>query len=200
MIEFARQHDLIYFASVRGDDTAPIIRGSTAAGKYTDNSFCIGTHAGYDMALVDRTNVIAYDGYKTTLHRWFVMQIDLRKAVDLPYIFIGTRQQTKAFYARVLMSRRELRYMNVGSAAKHDAAFHSHYAVIASPSQIALIYKLLDHETINILGAHKYPYAIEIEGNSLYVITEAARLSKQTLNKLLHFSLWMAKEIDERLV
>jgi hypothetical protein len=200
VINFARQHKLIYFRSVSHEgQSAPIIRGSTTSSDQVDANICIGTHAGYDLALVERTASVSFAAYKTTVHRWYVLQIDLNKANSLPFIFIGTKQQTKAYYARLLTAHRELRYLTVDSAAEQNHTFHSHYAVLSSPAETPVLYRLLNDEVMDTMASHKYPFAIEIEDDTLYVITEATKPSQQLLDKLLHYGLWMAKEIDQRL-
>lgn len=199
VIEFAKRHDLVYFNSVGSRDEVPVIRGSTATPKYIDNSYSIGTHAGYDMALVDRTNVVAYEGYASSKHRWYVIQIDLHASEHLPYIFIGTRQQTKAYYARVLVSHRETGYISPDMIAPGNVQFHSRYAVIASPWGMPVVHRLLSEDIVQSIAAHHHPFAIEIEGNSMSVITEATAPNQQLLNKLLHYGLWFAKELDKRL-
>jgi hypothetical protein len=200
MVNFAHKHELIYFASVSSEnESTPVIRGSTVAPGYIDSNYCIGTHAGYDMAIVERLADVAFDGYKTTMHRWYVLEIDLKNVSNLPFIFIGTKQQTKAYYAKLLMTHRNLRYLALDSAAYGGAAFHSHYAVLGTPSDVPLIYRLLTDEIIDTLATHKYPFAVEIEGDSLYIFTESTKQNQQLLDKLLHFGLWMAGEIDSRL-
>lgn len=200
VVNFAKRHKLIYFSSVSsGGQYIPVIRGSTASADQSDVHSCIGTHADYDMALVERTATVAFDGYKSTIHRWYVLQIDLHKASNLPFIFIGTKQQTKAYYARLLTSHRQLRYLALGSAATNYAKFHSQYVVLSSPAELPLIYRLLTDETIDTIAEHHYPFAVEIEGDSLSLITDAGIPSQQLLDKLLHYGLWLAKEIDSRL-
>src|SRR5882757_273867 len=62
VVDFARQHKLIYFRSVQsGGQFVPVIRGSTASPDQTDMNFCIGTHAGYDLALLERTGTVAFE-------------------------------------------------------------------------------------------------------------------------------------------
>jgi hypothetical protein len=200
VIDFARQHKLIYFRSVSHDgQEAQIIRGSTTAPDQVDANFCIGTHAGYDLALVERTASVSFAEYKTTIHRWYVLQIDLSSASGLPFMFIGTKQQTKAYYAKLLTAHRELRYVTVDSATNQNQVFHSNYAILSSPAELPTLYRLLNDEVVDTMAAHKYPFAIEIEDDTLYVITEATKPSQQLLDKLLHYGLWVAKEIDQKL-
>ncbi|MFZ2544548.1 MAG: hypothetical protein WAW80_01080 [Candidatus Saccharimonadales bacterium] len=200
IIEFSKHHDLVYFSSVSSSqDTTPTIQGSTASIDQKDNHYLIGTHANYDMVVVDRTSIIGYEGYKSVAHRWYVIQIDLRTAKDLPYIFIGTRQQTKAYYARLLSVHRELRYLSLGSDTKRINVFQSHYAIMSSPAHMQILHGLFTDENIDTIATHHYPFAIEIGGENLSVITDATKPSQQLLDKLLHYGLWLAKEIDQKL-
>ena len=197
--KFAKDNKLIYFGSLDPDgQPLPVIRGAKMSLDQVDANYCFGTHAGYDVVLADRTANIGFENYKNTYHHWYVLQIDLHDA-NLPYIFIGTRQQTKAFYAGVLSAHRELRYLTLASQAARAAAFHGHYAILASPAHTQILYRLFDETMINTLGAHKYPFAMEFDGDSLYIITDTRKASQQLLSKLLHYGLWLAKETDQRL-
>lgn len=199
-ISFAKKYDLIYFASVDPDNTSvPVILGTTASPDQTDTNFCIGTHAGYDMAIVERVSSVVYKGYKKSVHRWYLIQIDLKSAKNLPFIFIGTRQQPKTFYARMLATRRQLSYLALDTAANRNAVFHSHFAVLGSPADVPMVYRLLTDDMIDVIAAHKYPFAVEIEHDSLIVFTEAQKPNQQLLDKLLHYGVWLAKEIDQRM-
>ncbi|MDB5176416.1 MAG: hypothetical protein JWN75_84 [Candidatus Saccharibacteria bacterium] len=200
VIEFARRHKLIYFRSVKhNNSSAPVIRSSTTAVGQVDTNFCVGTHAGYDLALVERLANVGFGEYKTTIHRWYVLQIDLKSASNLPFIFVGTKQQTKAYYAKLLTAHRELRYMAVDGSSKSSKDFHSHYAVLSSPAHTPTLYRFLNNDMIEMIAGHKYPFALEIQDDVLYVITEATKPNQQLLDKLLHYGLWVAKEIDQRL-
>lgn len=197
--KFAKENKLIYFGSLDPDgQPLPVIRGAKMSLDQVDTNYCFGTHANYDVVLADRTASIRFEGYKSSYHHWYVLQIDLHSA-NLPYMFIGTRQQTKAFYAGILSAHRELRYLTLAFSAAQAASFHGHYAVLASPANTQVLYRLFDDAMINTLGAHKYPFAMEFDGDSLYIITDTKKASQQLLTKLLHYGLWLAKEVDQRL-
>jgi hypothetical protein len=198
--EFAKKHNLIYFHTISADaDEAPVIRGSTMTHGQVDSNFCIGTHAGYDMALVERAVEINFVGFEPSLHRFYVLEIDLKQAHDLPFIFVGTKQLTKAFYAKVLLSHRNITYLQLDSTSAMGAAFHGHYALISSPSQMPLLNSLFTADVIDSMGAHKHPISIEVEDDSLIVFTDAEKPSQQLMDELLHYGLWLAKLVDERL-
>ncbi len=198
-IHFAKKHQLIYFQTVHPDsEQAPVIRGTTASPDQTDENYCIGSHAGYDMVLVERTASAGFSGYKMTRHRWYVLQIDLHTTRNLPFIFLGTKHQTKAYYARVLTAHREIRYMSLNSASKKSPVFHAAYALLASPGNLHLLYQLFGDDVIESIAARRHPFAMEIVGDTITLIADAKKPSEQLLNELLHFGLWFAKTIDEK--
>lgn len=201
VIKFAKRHNFIYFKTVHSGNKkeTPVILGSTAALDQVDAHHCIGTHADYDVTFVQRLASVGFKDYKTTLHRWYIVQIDLNLARNVPYIFVGTRQQTKAYYARLLSSHRECSYLTFDSEASKNALFHSQYIILASPAQMPTVQHLFNNEMVDTMASHQCPFAIEIEGDSLTVITEAQTPSEQLLDKLLHYGLWVAKQVDHRL-
>lgn len=200
VVAFAKKHRLIYFQSAHPDsEETPVIRGTTVSPDQVDSHFCIGSHADYDMAFVERLARVAFEGYKTTIHHWYVLQIDLKHSHNLPFVFLGTKQQTKAYYARVLTGHREARYLSLASAADKSAKFHATYALLASPADLSLLYHLFADDVIDSLATYRHPFAIEIDGDSVTVITDAQKPSEQLLDELLHYGLWIAKTIDGRL-
>ena len=199
VVQFAQHHDLIYFHKVDPDGTeVPVIRGSTVSPGQHDQHCCIGTHAEYDMVLIQRTSKVESQPYTSKPTKWYVLPIDLKTAKNLPYTFIGTKQQDKAFYASILHSHRDARYLSIPTTSPHASAFTSRYAVLASPAVTQYVHELLSDDIVDSMAAHKYPFAIEIEQDSIIVITNAKKPNQQLLDKLLHFALWFAKMLDKK--
>ena len=199
-MSFAKRHQLIYFQTVQpDDDETKTMRSTSSAPDQIDSNYCIGSHAEYDMTLFERLATASFGEYKPTIHRWLVLQIDLKKARDLPFIFLGTKQQTKAYYARMLTAHREARYLSLSSASSNSASFHATYALLASPAELPLLYRLFTDDTIDSVATYKHPFAVEIDGDTLTITTESLKASEQLLDELLHYGLWFAKTIDSRL-
>lgn len=199
VVSFARKHQLIYFKSVPAENNdSPAIRGSSVAPGQIDSNYCVGSHAGYDIALVERLAAASFEGHRTTTRRWYVLQIDLKQASNLPFIFLGTRQQSKAYYARILATHRDINYVSLPSLADSSAAFHAAYALLASPAEFGWLQQLFTDDIMTTIAAYQHLFAVEIEGESLLVMTEALVPSEQLLDKLLHYGLWLAKQVDEQ--
>lgn len=196
---FASKHGLVYFHTVKsGNETVPVIRGSTVSPDQVDSNFSIGTHAGYDMVMIERTSDMVFGNFEHSHHRWYVLEIDLKKARNAPYIFVGTKQQSKAYFAKVLTSHRGVAHLQLHGT--EQPRFHSNYVIIGAPSDLPKLYELFDQEVITKMAAHAWPFAIEVEDDTLILSTLADKPSEQLMNKLLHYGLWFARQIDSKLV
>jgi hypothetical protein len=196
--KFAQKHGLIYFKSVNSAASQiNVVRGMTSSIDQRDNNVCIGTHDGYDMVFIERTATMSFGDMPSTEHRWHIMQFDLHSHSNLPFVFIGTRQQSRTFYAKLFSTYREVRHVDATLYLTSPKPFQTHYTVIASPAEHVFLTQLLSEPITSTMAKHQQPFAIEMYGDSLYVITEASQATMQSLTKMLHYGLWLAKHIDE---
>lgn len=193
---FAQKFGLIYFKSVKAHDYAiPVIRGATAALQQHDAHFCIGSHDGYDMVYVQRTATVTAHNAAATTHYWHIMEFDLHHSHDLPFIFVGTQWQTKSFYNKLFAEHRQIRQIPLSVQVAKE--FHGHYTVLGSPADAQLIHSIFNDTITKKISAHKEPFAIEVQGDSLYIMTDSQKTSDQTLVKMLHYGIWLARHIDQ---
>lgn len=196
--KFAQQHNLLYFSSLNaGPIPIDVVRGTTASVDQRDGNICIGTHDGYGFVFVERKASVSFDAQPTTSHIWHIMEFDLHSHTDLPFIFIGTRQQSRTFYARLFNTKRTIRHLEP-SLFTSSTHFGAQYAVFASPAEQLLLTQLLSQPIVSTMEKHRLPFAIEIQDDSLFVITEAKQVTLTSLNQMMHYGLWLAKHIDEQ--
>lgn len=195
--KFAEKNGLLYFSSLTaGPIPIDVVRGATSSPDQKDSNICIGTHDGYGFVFLERRASVSFDSHPTTSHVWHIMEFDLHSHTNLPFIFIGTRQQSRAFYARLFNTRRTIRQLEPTYYA-NSQTFSSHYAVFASPAEQILLAQVLSQPIVSTMEKHKLPFAIEIQDDSLFVITEATQVSQATLTQMMHYGLWLAKHLDE---
>ena len=196
IMKFAQRYKLLYFSSDRtASSHMQIVRGVTGSIDQQDRNICIGTHDGYDMVFLERTATAAHPQYPTTRHRWHIMAFDLHSHSDLPFVFIGTKQQSKTFYAKLFTTRREASQLDPGYIGA-PTRFNAHYTLVASPAEQLLLARLLTTPITTAMAQHQHPFAIEIHGDTLYVITETRQVTEAALTKMLHYGLWLARHID----
>lgn len=198
--KFAQKFGLIYFRTLDSSASGlSVIRGLTNHIDQKDSNMCIGQHDGYDMVFVERTATIEAPGYPPSRHRWHIMEFDLHSHDNLPFLFIGTRQQSKTFYAKLFNIYHEVRHVDTGVFLQAPKQFQSTYSVVASPAEQLFVARVLTQEITVAMAKHQQPFAIEIQGDSLFVITEAAMgTTVQSLTKMLHYGIWLARHIDAK--
>lgn len=198
--KFAQKFGLIYFRTIDAAGTQPgIIKGLTNHIDQKDSNMCIGQHDGYDMVFIERTATVEAAGYPPSRHRWHIMEFDLHSHDNLPFLFIGTRQQSRTFYAKLFSIHREVRHVDAGMYLQSPKQFQSNYAVVASPSEHLFVARVLTEEITATMAKHQQPFAIEIQGDSLFVITEASiGTTIQSLTRMLHYGIWLARHIDSK--
>ena len=198
--KFAKQFHFVHFAAASSSTSQlSVIRGATASIDQQDRNICIGTHDGYDIAFVERTATTAFGTdphYHPAVHRWHIMEFDLHSHSNLPFVFIGTKQQSRTFYAKLFSLHREVRHIDPSDYTRNPVHFGRHYSVITSPAEQQLLSQLLTEHITDTMAKHQQPFAIEIQNDSLFVITEVAQTSVQSLTKMLHYGLWLTKHID----
>lgn len=197
--KFAQKFGLIYFRTIDATSTEmSLVRGVTNSVGQNDSNLCVGSHDGYDMVFVERDVTTHVAGEAPVRHRWHIMEFDLHSHDNLPFLFIGTKQQSKAFYTRLFALYRDVRHVDPGylQAPKH---FHPHFSVLASPAEHLFVARVLTQEITETMAKHQYPFAIEIQDDSLFVISEATTAtSVQSLTKMLHYGVWLARHIDSK--
>lgn len=197
IMKFAYQYGLIYFNSNNpATDHIQVVRGVTSSINQLDANICIGSHDGYDIVFVERIASVAHEGYPSATHQWHIMAFDLHTHSNLPFVFIGTKQQSKTFYAKLFTSRREVRQLDP-SYFGVPSHFSANYTLVASPAEQVLLAQLLTTPVTTAMAKHQHPFAIEIHGDTLYVITETRQVTEAGLTKMLHYGLWLARHIDE---
>ena len=124
------------------------------------------------------------------------MAFDLHSHRDLPFIFIGTKQQSRTFYAKLFTARRSVSQLDPSffNVPRHFAA---HYTLIASPAEQVLLARLLTEPVTTTMARYQHPFAIEIQDDTLYIITETHQVTEASLTKMMHYGLWLARHIDQ---
>lgn len=199
VMKFAEQYGLVYFTS---NKLLPVsvraIHGVTSSLGQQDDNICIGTHNGYDIVFLERTVTIEQGQYPSDTRRWHIMSFDLHSHQSLPFVFIGTKQQSHAFYAKLFTMRREARQLDP-SFLRVPTHFAANYTVIASPAEQLMLTQLLTQSVTTTMAKYQYPFAIELQGDTLFVITETRQMNSASLTKMMHYGLWLARHIDQEI-
>ena len=196
---FADEIGLVYFGYVdQHDEDNRIVRGMTVSVHHTDAHYCIGSYEGYDMALVERTDVLKPMPHmkKASKHRWYIMEFDLHTSVELPHFFVGLHEHSESFYRQLFAKYPHLRPASLGNLGSLSLKFNAKYRVYAAPENALTVETILKPEVNEMISQHFGSLAIEVTENSLYVYAETPTISMKLLDAMTKNGVWLARHID----
>ena len=192
--EFADTSGMVYFGYVsqRSDDHH-IVRGFTVSTKHIDDHYCIGTHEGYDIIFVERTDSLR----SGKQHTWHILEIDLKTGVDLPHLFIGSSKQTHGFHELIKTKYHTMHPVSLGATAAYSKDFLAEFGVYTTPAHAITTEQLLPPDDTAVIASHFKGLAFEVIEQSLYVYSEKPHITKDLLQAMLTNGLWLAGKIDQ---
>lgn len=197
IIRFTEKVGFVYFGSVdQHHDEHHIIRGLTVSSTHKDNHYSIGSFDGYDVSLVDRTDIAeSADGHYKT-HNWIIMEVDLHNSVDVPHAFLGAHNHRDSSYVKLFTAFPALQSVPLGTFEKHHDEFTKRYSLFTAPSHFIDIERRFTADITRTIAAHFWPLAIEIREGVLYVYADNQVVTTQLLETMLKNALWLARQID----
>lgn len=194
--DVARRYDLVYFGSVDArDDEHEMVRGLTVSADHQDQHYCVGTVEGYDVILLERTDVLTFPGKQPAPYRWIILQVDLR-GVQLPHVFIDTKQHSSVFYDTLMTKYPRLLSADPNLFADHDPKFMAAFNVYSSPDEQLAMIQLLNHDITATLGHHFAYLDFELFEDRLIVYVAQRTATKQIIDHLFSAGVWLARELE----
>ena len=196
-LKFADKIGFVYFGFVdQREDEHKLVRGMSLSLSHTDNHYTIGTFHGYDMTLVERSDIIKQPDTLPVEKNWVIATVDLRTKLDLPHIYISHANEPAPFNRYVMTKFPYLQKLYPGSVAPFAPEFLTHYALYAAPTYGIYVEQLLGGEIQKQLFHHFGDLSFEVMGSVLYVYSENKQLSDALLSHMVQCGVWLATEID----
>lgn len=192
----AEEYDMVYFGHVdqRLDDHK-LVRGVTLSASHQDNHYCIGSIAGRDAIILERTDTISHPNHAPTTFVWPIVSFDL-SVRQLPHVIVDSGNHDKAFYDQFFTKFFQFMKADSGVFESHDEAFRKNFTVFAPPDAIDRLTVLLP-ETITSNLAHHFPHlCFEIYNDTLIVYTPQSKSTRQLLDSMIHAGSWLSGEIE----
>ena len=191
---FAKQHHLTFFSP---DTPQRMLEMMDHERTEQTHGLLVGEHADYMTTVFSYTAKAHHFHFVPTEKAWMEVQIELLHATELPFVYIGTRQQTNTQYAELLSHHKDARYLHISCPPALDKRFHERYAVLAATEHAGYVRDLFTDSVVEALVDRHDTTAYHIEGNLVRVVTELQKPRIQTLDRLFHTGLWMAKLVDD---
>ena len=194
---FAEKAGLVYFGYVDQRDEHKLVRGHTVSATHIDSHYSIGTVRGYDVILLQRNDVSSSrEGKKEQRYHWLIFSFDLHSPVDVPRLYIGHKNHQQA-YGNVYNHLSKLR---LGITSTYSPQFTGNYDVFGKPAQVVEIENTITPDVAAVVATHFQGASIEIEDNTVYLYIESPHPNELLLEKMLSNGLWLAEQIDTRLL
>ena len=190
---FCRQHSLLYLSPTSAHLIGQLSTDDPE--RHYHDGAGIGSHAGYEVMIHSYRTTAFFPGFASVPREWLEVQIEL--PCQLPFLFIGNRQQPNAYYAQLLSTHRSAQYLHIACPPALDKPFHERYAVLAAASDVAYVKALFDEQNIAAFTHRHETIAYHIEGNVLTVLTQRQKPRIQTLDRLFHAGIWLADELQK---
>jgi len=196
---FDKKTGLVYFGAVSQHADENVIRGFTVSATHQDNHFSVGTVGDYNVSLVDRSDALFGDNNTVIFNNWVIAAINLKTDQDLPHIFIGANNQNNNSYRTLFATNPILNKINLGTFECYGEEFTSRFSIYSSPADSIQVEKLFPAMTARVIGAHLWPYSVEVIQGVLYVYCVTERVTYNDLTGILNIGLWLARYIDSKI-
>lgn len=200
MTQFVKKIGLIYFGTVdQHKDEHRVVRGFTISSSHRDYHYSVGSVDGYDITLVDRSNMIPQKDGSIVDYNWLIMVFDLHTKIDIPHLFINSNNYNSAAYDTLFDIFPILTPVILGTFENYDPEFTSRFTIYTQPSDFIEVERLFPARTTRVLSAHFWPYSSEVKDGVLYIYSNGNHISQNTLDTMLEIGVWIAKQIDSQI-
>lgn len=192
--ELSEEMGLVYFGHVsQRDDEHHIVRGMTVSNQHKDDHYCIGTHDGYDVIFVERSDTL-HSGKK---HVWHIIEVDLKAEVDIPHLFISSHTQATGFHELLNAKYRTMLPHTMGAVQPYTSEFNSAFNVNITPAHAVVAERLITPDVADKISVHFKGLSVEITHDAVYIYSEKAHTNLSMLVTMLKNGVWLAEQIDK---
>ncbi|MDN5275782.1 MAG: hypothetical protein JWN33_431 [Candidatus Saccharibacteria bacterium] len=199
ILKFAEKMGMVYFGRVdQFIDEHRVVRGLTVSSTHKDDSYCVGSYNGYDISLVDRTDIVVDAKQNSVSHNWLILEIDLNTSKDVPHFFLQPHSHEEAAYAKLFLAFAKLQPASLDVFAAQPPEFSRRYGVFVTPTDALRTEKYLNAIITRKIAAHFWPLAVEVYHNTVYIYASNHKhVTMQLLSTMLENGVWLASALDE---
>lgn len=197
--KFTDKMGLLYFGTVdQQSDEHQVVRGFTVSASHQDDHYSVGTVDGYDMTLVDRSDVVWEPNGSMAIRNWMIMAFELHTQQDLPHIFVGARNHDPKPYDAFFTTFPTIKEVELGTFENYSPEFTSRFALYSRPNMAIKTEKLFPADSARVMGTHFWPLSAEQNERILYVYSTNERITLHLLETMLENGLWLAAHLDRQ--
>ena len=197
--KFAEKYSLVNFGSVnRLSDEGDIIRGFTSSTSHQDNHYCVGTVDGYDIKLVDRSDVVCKQNGLIEVYNWLIFTVDLQNQYDIPHFFIKAKSGVTKSYDSFFLIYPNMNEIDMGTFENYGTEFTSRFSVYSPSTKSIEVERLLPASVARVFSAHFWPLSVEYLDGVIYLYTDSKHITTNHLETMLKDIIWLARHLDRQ--
>lgn len=193
MKKYFNNVNFTYFGRVdQYDDDHKSIRGFTASPHHIDDNYAVGTHEGYDIRFVERSEI------DTTgiMRRWLIIELELASDPAVSHMFLQARgHMTKAFEP-IMHTHPNLQPIPLGTIHTHTNEFIARYDTYSAPSQFVRSEQLLEPIATQSIATHFWPLSIELRARTLTLYSIGQSVNEHLIATMVKDITWLARHVD----
>lgn len=190
------QYDLVYLGGVsQHSDEHEIVRGFTLSPSHVDRNYCVGTVAGRDIILLQRTDTISFPAHPSRAYTWLILQMDLKHQMPM-HVVLNAHKYDEHVYGTLFGKLSHLNKLHVDALPFYEPQFTSTYSIYAPLQHSHTILQVLDAGTANVLGSSYSTLDFELIDDELLVYLPVESISRRDIDYILKAGLWFADQID----
>lgn len=196
--DICRQHGLVYFGHVnKYDDEHQLVRGVTFSHNHQDDHYLVGTVHGYDVIMLERTDVIKFPGRPTEKYRWVIAQFDLDERLNLAQTFIDAKHHEAGFYSTLFAKFTRLSPAEHVFDDDYDRLFTDRFHAYTPPDAIDNLPRLLTPDVAAVMAHHFAHFDVEWHQDRLLIYSTGRTVTKNLLEMMIREGIWLAAEIEK---
>jgi hypothetical protein len=196
IVHFADSLGLVYFGYVdQHADEHELVRGFTLSMEHRDNHYCVGSINGYDVTLVERTDIIRFPDKPSQRYSWLILQIDLR-GQDFPHAFFSSVRHPDTYYANFFIKQARFRKLGLDLWVDHDPAFVQHFSAFGAFDDSRDIRRLFSVDITAAMARYFSGLEFELTNDKLYVYASNQHITYALLERIVKNGLWLARQLD----
>jgi hypothetical protein len=194
---FIKRFDLVYFDNIGHlyNDHA-VIRGVTASTKHMDSSFATGNIKGRDISILERASSFIHTGKHEEKYNWIIVQVDLKRTLDIPPTFIDSYRYGEIFYNNLLFT-----YSNLKNAQSlfmaHDPLFNKKFKTFTPSDRFDDLNHVLTSEITSMLAHHFPQFDYELQNDVIYVYNARPAPQEHDIELMARIGLWLADALEK---
>ncbi len=175
-----------------------MVRGFTLSPSNVDRHYCVGTIAGRDVILLERTDTISFPDRPSRGYTWLIIQFDLKQTVPI-HALLNSCKYDEIIYTMLRTKLSHLHKHGSHLLGMYDPGFAARFQVYAPLHKSDLLPAVVSLATANELAERFAGVDFELFDDELLVYIPTTHPNKSQIDLAIRAGLWFTEQIEAAL-